>query len=89
MNAISANCSNILSVDNVFSDNLRVYPNPTNGYVNFNMSLDVINVYDLSGKNVLKKTNSETINLENLKNGIYIIKVISDENYNVIKIIKN
>tara|TARA_R110002050_G_scaffold295080_1_gene453539 strand:- start:70 stop:1656 length:1587 start_codon:yes stop_codon:yes gene_type:complete len=89
VNSISDNCSKILSVDKLFSDNLHVYPNPTNGYVNFNMSLDVIDVYDVSGKNVLSKTNSETINLENLKNGIYIVKVISDEKYSVLKIIKN
>tara|TARA_R110001606_G_scaffold98494_1_gene217497 strand:- start:1475 stop:3061 length:1587 start_codon:yes stop_codon:yes gene_type:complete len=89
VNSISDNCSKILSVDNLFSDKLRVYPNPTKSYLNFNMHIDVINVYDVSGKNVLSKTNSKNINLENLKNGIYIVKVISDENYRVLKIIKN
>jgi len=89
VNSISAKCSETLFLDNLFSDKLRVYPNPTKSYVNFDMNMEVINVYDISGKHVLSKTNSENINLESLQKGIYILKVMTDKNHSVLKIIKN
>lgn len=91
VNSISDNCANLLSVNNVYFNNLHVYPNPTKGFVNFNFDkrIDQIEVYDLSGKVVLSKINSEFINLENLANGLYLIKISAKENSEFIKIIKN
>jgi hypothetical protein len=91
VNAISENCINLLSVDDIAFNDLQVYPNPTKGIVNinFNKQIDQIEVYDLSGKTVLRKLNSETINLENLKDGLYLIRISADDNSETIKIVKN
>ncbi len=89
VNAISTNCANLLSVDDSSFNNLQVYPNPTTDILNFNKYIDLIQVYDLSGKAVLSKSNSEFINLENLTNGLYLIKILADENSNFIKVMKN
>jgi hypothetical protein len=79
-------------------ENIAIYPNPTEGI--FNVSVGEITpktilVYDLIGKIVCTKTefqnNQSTISLDlsNASNGIYFVKIIS-ENKNVTRrIIKN
>lgn len=91
VNAISENCINLLSVDDVAFNDLQVYPNPTKGIVNFNFNkqIDQIEVYNLSGKRVLRILNSETINLESLEDGLYLIRISTNENSETIKIVKN
>lgn len=91
VNAISVNCVNSLSVDGVYFSNLQVYPNPTTGILNFNLdnSIDRIQVYDLAGKVLLSKTNSESINIESLANGLYLVELTSGENLQTVKIVKN
>ena len=91
VNSISENCANILSVGAVYFENLDVYPNPTKDLLNFNLDkqIDQIEVYDLSGKIVLTKANSESINLESLAKGLYLVKISVDENSEIIKIIKD
>tara|TARA_R110002049_G_scaffold32360_1_gene108000 strand:- start:43 stop:1635 length:1593 start_codon:yes stop_codon:yes gene_type:complete len=89
VNSISDKCNKALSTDNLSLEKLNFYPNPTNSYLTFSLLIDEIKVYDLSGKTLLKKTNSKTINLENLENGIYLIKILSKEKLKVIKVLKN
>ena len=64
-------------------NSLNVYPNPTKGNItielpeNFNDEYN-IDVYSLSGAKVLTKLinkNNNSINLENLNNGLYIIRL--------------
>ncbi|WP_045474955.1 aryl-sulfate sulfotransferase [Winogradskyella sp. PG-2] len=91
VNSISQNCANLLSVDDAFFNDLKVYPNPTDGIVNFNFNnqIDHIQVYDLAGKIVLSKIDAQSINLENLENGLYLIRISTEGNSEMIKIVKN
>ncbi|WP_179007757.1 aryl-sulfate sulfotransferase [Winogradskyella forsetii] len=91
INSISDNCVELLSLDNSYFSNLQVYPNPTKDILNFdfNKRIDLIEVYDLSGKTVLSKVDSEFINLENLVNGLYIIKISTHGKSEFFKIMKN
>ncbi|SDI20446.1 aryl-sulfate sulfotransferase [Winogradskyella thalassocola] len=91
VNLISEECidSGELSVDDSYLVGLNVYPNPTKDLLNFNLLINEIEVYDLSGKTVLSKTDSEFINLENLADGLYLIKISANENSRIIKITKN
>lgn len=89
VNSLSANCAEQLSIDSTHFDNLRVSPNPTNGILNFNTPIDQIKVYDIYGKIVFKKSNSDIINLENLANGLYLISISSKTSTQTLKIIKN
>ncbi|WP_179354655.1 T9SS type A sorting domain-containing protein [Winogradskyella vidalii] len=89
-NTISENCISLLGNTSSYFNNLRVYPNPTNDILNFDFEkqLSQIEVYDLSGKHVLSKSNSKFINLKNLEDGLYIIKLSVDEYSEFIKITK-
>lgn len=69
--------------------NVRVYPNPSNGEVTLsnlqNTNLKKIEVYNILGakvfsKNDLSNINTVPLNLKNLNKGIYLLKMISDEN---------
>ncbi len=73
-----------VGISDLFKVNsLKVYPNPSNGYINvelpenFNENYD-IDVYSLSGAKVfstrINKSDSR-LNLENLREGLYIIKL--------------
>ncbi|TDE49082.1 endonuclease/exonuclease/phosphatase family protein [Flavobacterium sp. GT3P67] len=76
---------------------IKAYPNPSNGLITLvsseNASTQII-VSDLAGREIfnkaidLKANNQNTIDLAASSNGIYFIKVISQEKTQTIKIIK-
>ncbi len=65
-------------------DGLKIYPNPvTNGtfYINTNAdSTKEVVVYDVLGKQVIKTSTSNAVNVSNLKGGVYIVKITEDGN---------
>lgn len=91
VNSISENCANLLSVDETSLNDLSVYPNPTQGILNFSFtqSIDRVQVYNITGSVVLSKENVSSINLENLSDGMYMVKVSVDNNSEFIKVVKN
>ena len=56
---------------------LTVYPNPASQTLHFNSKIEgVISIYNLNGEIIFEKSiNNDLINIEKLKNGIYLIKV--------------
>ena len=54
-----------------------VYPNPTTGQIFLENSLHIetIEVYDAAGKLIERFQDSNTINLSELNNGIYFLKM--------------
>ena len=72
------------SVKDLNTNNLQVYPNPTNGILNFNLSQNnvTINIIDITGK-TLKTTKTNTtkvsMNLNTFANGLYFYNVIDSE----------
>ena len=67
-----------------------LYPNPSNGYVTISMAnvIDLIEVYSLEGrlvKSVNANTNSVLLNLSDLSNGTYIVRVNNTENQRLVK----
>lgn len=88
INATLADPCSILHInENLLEDNISIFPNPTDGLVNLhfenkNTSDKIsIKVYDMIGKLIFEKidveliSNSFSINLENLINGIYFISI--------------
>jgi len=72
---------------------LNVFPNPTNNVWNIKSkkSIDLIQVFDIQGKQVITLSpNSETasINASGLINGIYFARLSSDKNTKFVKLIK-
>lgn len=71
-----------LSVKQNQIEGLKVYPNPvTNGtfYINTNAdSTKEVVVYDVLGKQVVKTSTTNAVNVSNLKGGVYIVKITED-----------
>jgi hypothetical protein len=71
-----------LSVAQNQIEGLKIYPNPvTNGtfYINTNSdSTKEVVVYDVLGKQVVKTSAANAVNVANLKGGVYIVKITED-----------
>ena len=89
--------SGTLSSENFELNNVFVYPNPSKGIFNIslgNLQPTEIEVYDLTGKKVYEKkeviiSNFETkIDLSNVTQGIYFVKIIDNNQSTVKRIIK-
>lgn len=58
---------------------VKLFPNPTSDLVSFSdQSMKKITVFDINGRNVLI-TKSNTFSVKHLPNGIYIVKVFSED----------
>jgi len=75
--------SNTLSVKQNSISGLNVYPNPViDGILKItsdSSNAKTVSVYDILGKQVLNsKTSNNTLNVANIKSGVYIIKISED-----------
>ncbi|WP_111683919.1 endonuclease [Winogradskyella tangerina] len=75
-------------------DNVRIYPNPAKDILNIDLQNNVdttIEIYDILGKRILKRQiNSEKrLNIQDLKSGIYILKITQGEASTTKRLIKN
>ncbi len=70
------------SVENIVANSeVSIYPNPTTGIVNItNAENATINVYNQVGSLVKTATNVNSIDLSNVANGTYIVKVTTNTN---------
>ena len=73
-------------VINVINDDLLIYPNPAYDYFVTNKDIDLIEIFDVSGKRVRSFKNisvNQPINIESLETGYYFLKLkASDYTYN-------
>ena len=77
-------------------NSLRVYPNPTNEIINIDLG-DVTRettyeLFDVQGRKVNAKvssTNFETLNVENLSEGIYMLKIQNGSDKTTKKVVIN
>lgn len=81
----------VLANESFELNDIAVYPNPSNGLVTISygtLEPTLIEVYDVSGKLILTKDNLSTtqtnIDLSTVSQGIYFIKISSD-NQNIVK----
>ncbi|RXR20586.1 T9SS type A sorting domain-containing protein [Flavobacterium amnicola] len=85
---------NFLNVaDNIFTSNLKIYPNPSNGIFNINIDTNAtIEIYDLIGKQIASKkieVGTSQLDMGNYSSGIYLLKVTTENNQSkTMKIIK-
>jgi len=66
---------------------ILIYPNPTNGVVNFNISLDIA-VYSSIGKLIIEEKNVNMIDISSFSKGIYHFAIKYQNkivNYNIVK----
>jgi hypothetical protein len=76
------------------TSNIEIYPNPTNGIVNFdfaNINIQKLQIIDLTGKIILEKNylqQNETIDISSSLPGIYLIIIQTDKGIFTTKIAK-
>ena len=76
---------------NELKNAIKMYPNPSSGLIRFNRDITHLNIHDLSGKLVLKKSNItklKPVNIADLKIGIYIVTIENNTFSQSIKLIK-
>ena len=80
------------SINDEILNSFKIYPNPVTNktiYIKNPLQLKIKNIYIYSviGKKVLETNNIDTINLTNIKPGIYLLKIKSDLGNTVRKVI--
>ncbi len=75
-------------------NSISVYPNPTNSIVTIkcNNSIQSVQLYDVQGRLLqtqIINNQSTTVDLSQQSNGIYFVKVVSDQGIKVEKVVKN
>lgn len=83
-----------LSVNDFSSNNFSISPNPTSGNVNINGIDNLqfsVEIYDLTGKLMVKEKQKSQIDLSAFQNGIYFVKIINNQTNTAVvkKIIKH
>ena len=77
-----------LTTTNFIREKAVVFPNPTNGLLNIGIiNLEKIIVYDISGKVISVFAPKSQIDISNLSKGLYIIKLFSEREIIVDKIV--
>ncbi|MBC8883987.1 T9SS type A sorting domain-containing protein [Flavobacterium piscinae] len=84
------------SAEDFFANNLKIYPNPTNGMINLSSTTTLINnvsVTDLNGRIVksfyLSGISQTELNVSDLTSGMYFVSVETDLGKGTTKIVKN
>ena len=82
-------------VNSLLENGITIYPNPTNGMINFESdgyNIKKLTIFDVTGKTLIKRTEiqqNEIIDLSSFENGIYIISIQTDNEIFTTKIIKD
>jgi len=75
------------SISNEVEKEILFYPNPAKDKVYLSCISD-IQIFDLKGKIIINAINQNSIDIFNLSNGIYIIKIKNDNNFYNYKLVK-
>ena len=82
-----------LSVKDVKSTSIALFPNPTSGMVNITMSANeaVAEVFDMNGKilQTVRINSGDVIDLSSYERGVYSIKVMTELGTTVERVVKN
>ncbi len=82
---------NTLSVDDVISNTIRIYPNPVSDFLTVKINQDEIKsikVFSLLGKQILQ-TKSNRIDMRNVSKSVYLLQIVKyngeEERFKIIK----
>jgi len=67
---------------------IGIFPNPAQGFLNFEVLVDEVALYNKEGIKVIFNENVQTLSLENLKSGCYIVELMLDGKRSIQKLVK-
>jgi hypothetical protein len=69
---------------------IRIYPNPTSDFISWDLpNTNAVEIFNLSGERILKSNTTEnSLNIQSLPSGIYIVAIHGDEGSFYNKILK-
>ena len=67
---------------------VKVFPNPTTGTVNFSQEVRHVEVYDNMGRRVLSDDNTYTLDLSAMRKGLYTLRLTTEQGTVLRKVIK-
>ena len=72
-----------ITLSNTILDDVKLilYPNPTTGYISINKDVELIEIYDVTGKKLLSFNNvnkNQQLDINKLSSGYYISKIYSN-----------
>ncbi|AYZ12851.1 T9SS C-terminal target domain-containing protein [Chryseobacterium arthrosphaerae] len=78
------------SEESLTSEDLIIYPNPANDYVHLKSKSKIsqVKIFDLTGREIMTKPESDRIDIDHLQSGTYIINVTTDHKTYNKKLIK-
>lgn len=89
---VTVSATSLLAVSDVKKNAVSIYPNPTTEVLNLNVSAKVnsADIYDLSGKLVrnVSVSSDNKVNVKDLRNGTYVLKVNTEAGSTAHKFIK-
>jgi len=89
---VSLKAAAVASVDNVFADNITIYPNPATNFIKISTTENISNVevYNIVGKRVLsiKKLENNQVDISNLASGMYMLRLTNGTSVTTKKIMK-
>lgn len=71
-----------MSVSEINSTRIAVYPNPVNAVLNFSEVLENIEVYSVSGQKILKSIKGTSLTTDRLSPGTYFLKALTQKGEN-------
>jgi hypothetical protein len=92
--SLSVNACTGLGEVTTTANGVRIFPNPTKGEVNIEFLNDAsktVEVLDLTGRLIQSNNTSNkkmSVNLNNLSNGVYYVKIQSNNTIEVVKVVK-
>lgn len=76
-------------ISNVADANVELYPNPVANVLNIQAEgVQEVSVIDVNGRTIMTEKNVSTINMSNLANGVYYVRVITNNGVATQKIVK-
>lgn len=83
INYAELNTATLSIKNNEFSQGISIYPNPSNSLLNIKTSANVtiknVALVDVTGKEVFRQNNAQSIDVRSFAKGLYILKIESQE----------
>lgn len=82
--------ADLTSVDRITAAQpILAYPNPVRDVLYLNMEADEIAIFNIQGQEVMRAQNAQSMNVSELTNGIYLLRVIKDNTISTQKLMVN